>query len=133
MGLETTCHYLLYCSSFIIHRKTLYDNVNRILREYNIPFLTDDFFVDLLLYGDVKFTFEENQNILKATINLHKEYYSLFPNVDGSPLTDLILPLPPFYLLPFLFRQPTRIGVIICVCGFCFLVLLTLIYFFITL
>ena len=26
--------------------------------------------------------------------NIHKEYYSLFPNVDASPRTDLILPQP---------------------------------------
>ena len=68
MGLETTCHFLLHWPNFINHRNTLYGTVNPILRVYNIPFLVDECFVDLLLYGDAKFKFEENQNILKATI-----------------------------------------------------------------
>ena len=69
MDLETTWHFLLHCPNFINQRKTLYGTVNPILRVYNIPFLVDECFVDLLLYGDTKFKFEENQSILKATIN----------------------------------------------------------------
>ena len=69
MGLENTCHLLLHCPNFINHRQTLYGTLNPIMRVYNIPFLVDKCFVDLLLYGDVMFKFEENQNILKAIIN----------------------------------------------------------------
>ena len=68
-GLETTCHFLLHCPKYIVHRRILFGIVNPILRAYNIPFLVDELFVHLLLYGDVTFKFEENQNILKATIN----------------------------------------------------------------
>ena len=68
MGLETTCHFLLYCPNFINHRKTLYGTVNPILRVYNSPFIDDECLIRLLLYGDTKFKLEDNQNILKATI-----------------------------------------------------------------
>ena len=40
-----------------------------LFRAYNIPFLVNELFVYLLLCGDVKFKFEENQNILKSTLN----------------------------------------------------------------
>ena len=66
---ETTSHFLLHCPYFTIHRRTLFGTVNPILRTYNIRFLVDNLFEYLLLYGDEKFKLEENQNILKATIN----------------------------------------------------------------
>ena len=69
MVLKTTCHFLLHCPNFIIHRKTLFGTVNPVLQAYDIRFLVDKLFVHLLLYGDVQFKFEENQNILKDTIN----------------------------------------------------------------
>ena len=70
MGIaETTSHFLLHCPYFTIHRRTLFGTVNPILQAYNIPFLVDNLFEYLLLYGDEKFKLEENQNILKATIN----------------------------------------------------------------
>ena len=65
---ETTSHFLLHCPNFTINRRTLSGTANPILQSYNIPFLDDELFVHLLLYGDEKFEFEENQNILKATI-----------------------------------------------------------------
>ena len=69
MGIaETTSHFLLHCPNFTIHRRTLFGTVNPILRAHNIPFLVDDLFEHLLLYGDGALDYEENQNILKATI-----------------------------------------------------------------
>lgn len=44
-----------------------------ILQAYNIPFLDDNLFEHLLLYGNEKFKYEENQKILKATIK--KPFY----------------------------------------------------------
>ena len=66
---ETTCHFLLHCSNFIIHRKVLLDIVNPILRAQNIFGFADNELAHLLLYGDEKLKFEENQKILNATIN----------------------------------------------------------------
>ena len=69
MGIaETTSHFLLHCPNFTFHRRTLFDTVNPILQAYNIPFLDDNLFEHLLLYGNEKFKYEENQKILKATI-----------------------------------------------------------------
>ena len=70
---ETTCHFLLHCPHFVTHRKILYGIVNRILRAYNTPFLVDNLFVYLLLYGDRRFNFDENQSILKATIKFIRD------------------------------------------------------------
>ena len=55
--------------NFIVHRKIIFGTVNPILRSHNIPFLVDKSFLQLLLYGDEKFKYEEKQNILEATIN----------------------------------------------------------------
>ena len=66
---ETTCHFLLHCSNFIIHRKVLLDIVNPVLRAQNIFGFADNELAHLLLYGDEKLKFEENQKILNATIN----------------------------------------------------------------
>ena len=63
---ETTCHFLLHCPNFIVHRNVLFNVVNPILR--STPFLADEELVHLLLYGNEKFKFEDNQNILIATI-----------------------------------------------------------------
>ena len=70
---ETTCHFLLHCQYFITHRKILYDTINSIPRKYNTPFLVDKLIVYLLLYGDENFKFNENQNILKATIKFIRD------------------------------------------------------------
>ena len=64
---ETTCHFLLHCSNFVIHRIALFNVVNPILR--SSPFLADEELVHLLLYGNEKFKLEDNQNILIATID----------------------------------------------------------------
>ena len=69
---ETTCHFLLHCSNFLINRKTLFDVVNPILSDKNFPFLGDNEIAHLLLYGDETLTFEENQKILIATIDFIK-------------------------------------------------------------
>ena len=63
---ETTCHFLLHCSNFIVQRNVLFNVKNPILR--STPFLADEELVHLLLYGNEKFKFEDNQNILIATI-----------------------------------------------------------------
>ena len=79
MGIaETTCHFLLHCPNFIVHRKILFGTINPILRSHSIPFLADESFLHLLLYGEEKFKYEENQNILKVTIKFNKNTNRFF-------------------------------------------------------
>ena len=66
---ETTSHFLLLCPNLVNHRKDLFAVVNPILLKYKRRFLEDNGLVHLLLYGDDEFKLEDNQNILKATIN----------------------------------------------------------------
>ena len=66
---ETTTHFLLHCQYFIEHRRTLFESINPILEKNNLFRLVDKDIVHLLLYGNATFKLEENQTILKATIN----------------------------------------------------------------
>ena len=66
---ETSGHFLLHCPSFTNHRKELFSIINPILQVNNVRFIEDDKFVHLLLYGNEEFKLEDNQSILKATIN----------------------------------------------------------------
>ena len=68
-GLETTCHFVLHCPNFIVHRNLLLGTVNPILQSNDLPRQGDQSFLHLLLYGDEKLNDEDNRNILKATIN----------------------------------------------------------------
>ena len=65
---ETTCHFLINCPNFVNPRKVLFATINPILLKYTTRFVEDNSLVKLLLYGDEKFKLEDNQNILKATI-----------------------------------------------------------------
>ena len=64
--IESTSHYLLRCSFFILIRKTLLDNIIELVGP--ISNLSDDQLVNLLLYGDNSFCFETNKLILNFTI-----------------------------------------------------------------
>ena len=66
---ETSDHFLLHCPNFIEHRRKLFETLNPILLVNNLRDLDDKNLVLLLLYGNKKFKFHENQSILKATIN----------------------------------------------------------------
>jgi len=69
---ETSGHFLLHCPNFTDHRNELFNILNPILQANDMRFIEDDKFVHLLLYGKEEFKFEENQSILKATINFIK-------------------------------------------------------------
>ena len=69
---ETTCHFLLHCPDFIVHRHELFEIVNPILYVHATGFVDDLKLVHLLLYGNVEFDLKENQSILKATIKYIK-------------------------------------------------------------
>ena len=66
---ETTTHFLLHCPNFTEHRRALFDSISPILEKNNSCILVDNDMVHLLLYGNGTFNLEENQTILKATIN----------------------------------------------------------------
>ena len=55
--------------NFFEQRRSLFESINPILETNNSRFLVDNDMVHLLLYGNVTFKLEENQSILKATIN----------------------------------------------------------------
>ena len=68
---ETSSHFLLHCPNFIEARRKLFDILNPIILD--LPFIDDKNLVQLLLYGDKKFKFHENQSILQVTINFIRE------------------------------------------------------------
>ena len=68
LNAETTQHFLLDCPNFNAHRRELFQIVNPILVANSKIDLNDRELVHLLLYGNDKFTFHENQIILKATM-----------------------------------------------------------------
>ena len=61
---ETSCHYLLHCPNFVSHRNELFQTLTPILQINNIHFIDDNSLVHLLLYGNERLKFEENQSIL---------------------------------------------------------------------
>ena len=70
---ETTCHFLINCPNFVNPRKVLFATINPILLKYTTRFVEDNSLVKLLLYGDEKFKLEDNQNILKTTIEFIRD------------------------------------------------------------
>ena len=68
---ETTDHFLLHCSNFITHRHELFAILNPLLSVHETVFVGAKL-VHLLLYGHVEFDLQDNQSILKATINFIK-------------------------------------------------------------
>ena len=65
---ETTPHFLLHCPNFINQRRELFQTLNPVILENNLPFLDDKSMVHLLLYGHDKLKARENLNILKSAI-----------------------------------------------------------------
>ena len=66
---ETSHHFLLHCPTFIEHRRNLFETINPIILKNSLHILDDNDMVHLLLYGNDTFKLEENQSILKATID----------------------------------------------------------------
>lgn len=66
LEVESTNHYLLRCPFYAHFRKTLLDNIVDIVG--SVSNFSDDKLVNLLLYGNDKYTAEANVSILKFTI-----------------------------------------------------------------
>ena len=71
-GIETTCHFLLKCCLFTRPREVLLAKVNPILLAHDMSQANDDFLTEILLYGHVSLSFQENVIIMKATIDFLK-------------------------------------------------------------
>ena len=69
LDVETTQHFLLHCPKFHVKRQVLFGNINQILFVNDLNVMNESDLVHLLLYGNKKLKFYENQTILKATIN----------------------------------------------------------------
>ena len=67
LEVETVIHYFLHCHYYNIIRRTLLDTVNEIINK-NLSDLSEQTLVNLLLYGNPSLTFEENKEIIKASI-----------------------------------------------------------------
>ena len=65
-GIETKCHFFLYCANFITQRQTLFDNIAAI--DTNILRENDDNIIHVLLFGKLDKETSFNKAILKATI-----------------------------------------------------------------
>ena len=55
------------------HRYELFQILNPIMFANDMRFLDDNNLIRLLLYGHEKLKFDENQSVLKATINFIKK------------------------------------------------------------
>ena len=73
-GVEDTEHYLLTCPSFDSQRQDLLAGASPILQPFfDINGLSNNDLVQLLLYGDKKFTNDANKNIIQLTLDfIHK-------------------------------------------------------------
>ena len=69
LNAETTQHFLLKCPNYNEHRHHLFQILNPIMLANDINQLQDRELVRLVLYGHEKFSFHENQILLKATMN----------------------------------------------------------------
>ena len=65
-SIETTEHYLFHCPNFSFHRKTLFENLQK-LKISLLP-LKKSYLMQIILYGDIIFNDATNRNILNNTI-----------------------------------------------------------------
>ena len=77
-AVENAKHYLLRCPNYVNHRKTLFDNLRNL--EISLMPLKADRLLEVLLYGDTKFTNNVNKCILSYTV----EYLCATERFSGS-------------------------------------------------
>ena len=69
-GVEDTEHFLLLCPSFDIQRRDLLAGVSAVLQHFlEVNTLSNNAFIQVLLYGDQKLPIDINRNILKLTLS----------------------------------------------------------------
>ena len=67
-GIEDTEHFLLLCPSFEAPRRDLLAGVSALLRPLGHTNLSNEFLMQILLYGDEDFTGDLNRDILLLTL-----------------------------------------------------------------
>ena len=68
LEVESTIHYFLHCQYYNDIRKTLLDIVKKITN-INVSNLSDEYSVNLLMYGNPSYIFQDTKEIIEASIN----------------------------------------------------------------
>ena len=67
-GIEDTEHFLLQCHEYSEQRRDLLGAINEVLELHNISNLPNHTIVRTMLYSDERFTYNQNRQILEATV-----------------------------------------------------------------
>ena len=67
-GIEDTEHFLLQCHTYEDQRRDLLGTVNEVFELHNIVNLPNRTLVQIILYGDKSFTYDQNRQILESTL-----------------------------------------------------------------
>ena len=67
-GIEDTEHFLLQCHAYSEERRDLLGAINEVLLLHNISNLPNQAILRTMLYGDKRFTYNQNRQILEATV-----------------------------------------------------------------
>ena len=62
-GIENTEHFLLKCHAYVDQRRDLLGAINKILQSHNTPNLPNQTLVRIILFGDSRFTHNQNRQI----------------------------------------------------------------------
>ena len=68
-GIEETEHFLLQLHAYSEQRCDLLGAINEVLLLHNISNLFNQVLVRTMLYGDIRFTYNQNRQILEATVH----------------------------------------------------------------
>ena len=68
LEVESTIHYFLHCQYYNDIRKTLLDIVKKIIN-ISVSNLSDEYSVNPLMYGNPSYIFQDNKEIIEASIN----------------------------------------------------------------
>ena len=67
-GIENTEHFLLQCNAYSEQKRDLLGAINEVLQLHNVSTLPPQAIVRTMLYGDERFTYNHNRQILKVTV-----------------------------------------------------------------
>ena len=67
-GIEDTEHFLLQCHAYENRKHDLLSMVNEVFQLHNISNLPNRTLVEIMLYGDRRFTHDQNRQILESTL-----------------------------------------------------------------
>ena len=67
-GIEDTEHFLLQCHAYDDQRRDLLGTINEVFQLHNILNLPNQTLVQMMLYGDKRFSHNQNKQILESTL-----------------------------------------------------------------